>query len=226
MKVAACIPYRPRDEDRPLNFIATRQPYDQLGWGVFTGDHEGEIFCRSKAINAAAKLALAHHDPDVLFIADSDVLIPDLNQLTGVAELAHRDDCYVVAFSHLYVLDREGTEQARRSRVALPTEGEHVLETLALIWGSAFAIGRACWERTGGFDERFIGYGSEDLAFLPVANALGGSLKQRYYGNAWHLLHPENEERDHYAANAQLASQYRACDGDPDGIRAILEGRP
>src|SRR6478735_6556033 len=100
MRVAACIPYRPRDEDRPLNFAATRQPYGQLGWPVFEGDHTGEVFCRSKAINAAADVALEVHDPDVLLIADSDVLIPDLNQLTGVAELAYRDDCYVVAFSH------------------------------------------------------------------------------------------------------------------------------
>lgn len=224
MNVAAVLPYRPRDEDRPLNLATTTVPYKTLGWDIYLGDHEGDPFCRSRAINQAASDALAVKDYDVLLIADSDVLIPDTNQLLNVAQTSLNMDCYTVAFSRLLVLDRKGTEIRRDGGLVSP-EGPHVIETLALIWGSAFGISRTLWDRTGGFDERCIGYGSEDLAFLPVANTLGGNPKQRVYGDAWHLAHPENEERDHYADNARIASQYRGCDGDADCIRAILAER-
>lgn len=40
-----------------------------------------------------------------------------------------------------------------------------VVEEYALFWSLSFAAGAACWKRSGGFDERYEGYGGEDTDF-------------------------------------------------------------
>ena len=226
MRVAACLPYRPRDEDRPLNLAVTRVPYDALGWPVYLGDHDGDPFSRALAINVACTTALRDCNPDVLFVADSDILVPSTGQLDLAAQTAYAHDCYAIAYSRLLCLDREGTELMRAGH---PQPGrEHIIEVLALIWGGAFAISKTLWDATGGFDPRFKGYGSEDLGFLPVANTLGGDQpdsKKRIDGEAWHLAHPESTECDHYGENVSLASRYRACDGDRAAMLKLLAER-
>jgi len=219
VKVCAIIPFRPRDEDRIANLARTRQQYEALGWEVAISDHDGDPFSRSRAINQAAAFEVA--DADVLFIADCDILIPDLSQLLESSRLALEGDRYVVSFSHLRVLDWPGTEKVR---AGFPPDPAHEIESVSLIWGCAFAISRTLFDRVCGFDERFVGWGAEDIGFLVSASTMGGD-KQRVYGEAWHLAHPTNEERDNLGENNALASRYRGCDGDPECMRMILAER-
>lgn len=220
MRVCAVLPYRPRDDDRPANLEVTRRSFDALGWPVYLGDHKGDPFCRGVAINEAAALAIEEHDPDALLVSDSDIYVPSQGQLAEAAETAHRHGCYAVAYSHCWVLDRDATLRVRAGASPSPRM-PGVIEAIALVWGGVFAISRELWERTGGFDPAFRGYGSEDLGFLPVANTLG-SPKQRVMGDSYHLMHPTNDERDDYAANARLASRYREVDGDRQAMEALL----
>ena len=63
--------------------------------------------------------------------------------------------------------------------------GEH-----ALFWSLSFAVRRHVWERIGGFDEAYTGYGAEDTDFAWRARAAGVSLAWVGGARAYHQYHP------------------------------------
>lgn len=218
MNVAVCIPFRPVDDERVANLERTRQQWDSLDWPVYLGDHEGESFCRGLAINDAAEQA---GDVDVLVVADCDFLLEKTSQALQAVESAVQHDAYVVAYSHMHVLDQRGTELCRRGQ---HPQRSHIIESVALIWGNCFALPTDLFWRVCGFDHRFLGWGAEDIGFLVSASTMGGP-KQRIPGAAFHLTHPTNEDRDHLPENNALASHYRSADGDREAMALILAER-
>jgi hypothetical protein len=221
VNVAVVMPYRPADEDRPKNLGAVRKTYDALDWPIYLGDHEGE-FTTAIAKNVAATQAIHEGDPDVLFVTDSDLLIPHQTQVLNAARLAFEKDCYVIAYNMLCYLDWDGTATARAGQ---PIPEQQIVASFRDTWGGAFAISRLLWQRIGGYDPRFIGYGHDDLALTPCANTMGRNAKQRITGRCYHLMHPESDKSQHQAENAKLASRYRAADAKPEEMRALLAER-
>jgi hypothetical protein len=218
VKVAVCAPHRPVDDEREANWQRTRQQWQGLGWPVYTGNNEDTIFSRSKAINLAAAQA---PDSDVLLVTDTDILLWSPQQAVTAAEEAFAHTAYVVAFGVLYVLDWEDTRAVRAGAEPSP---KMAIETLALIWGGLFAVSRKLFDRVGGFDERFTGWGAQDIGFMVACSTLGE--KRRVQGDAYHLRHnpvwadPANNPT-RLEDNA-LGSRYLAADGDIAQITAIL----
>lgn len=207
MRIAVCVPHRPSHSDRVRNFARVREGWDSMGVPVYTGDCEGE-WKRAHAVNAAVAQAT---DADVLLISDSDILLSAPVEMTMAAcAEALKHGAYVVAFTTLSYLDADGVEFWVQKK----------------IWGGVFAIPRSLFDLVGGFDERFRGYGSEDIGFLVAASTLGGP-KQRMPGLAYHLDHPEDPSRTNEASHQGnlLAERYRAADGDEQAVRALLAER-
>lgn len=65
------------------------------------------------------------------------------------------------------------------------THGEH-----ALFWSLSFAVRREVWEKIGGFDEAYTGYGAEDTDFSWRARARGVELTWVGGARAYHQHHP------------------------------------
>jgi hypothetical protein len=216
MKVAAIVPYRPEDPRREANWQCTRKQWEQYGWPVIAGDHEGEPFSRSRAINRAT----AQTDADVLCIADVDFLFGG-PQAPEAAELAFEQCAHVVPFSELRVLGAEATYQVQ--------DGEDpgtvsILETVRLVWVCAAMVSHELFDRVRGFDERFVGYGEEDLGFLTSTGTMGATL--RADGLAYHLSHSEPlKDHPHRTTNHQLYARYKEADGNQLAMRAIIEER-
>jgi hypothetical protein len=186
------------------NFKRVRAGWDSAGIPVFTGDCAGD-WKRAWAVNAACSQATG---ADVLLISDSDILLDDpIRQTLAACRAAMEYNAYVVAFTTLIYLDAEEKEFWRQT----------------LIWGGVLAVPRSLFDEVGGFDWRFMGYGSEDKGFLVAASTLGGD-KQRMPGLAFHLDHPEDPLRTSEASRQGnlLAERYEAADGDVQAIRAIL----
>ena len=59
-----------------------------------------------------------------------------------------------------------------------------------LFWSLAFGVSRAAFERAGGFDENFTGYGAEDTDFAFRAKAAGLNLYFMGGVSAYHQHHP------------------------------------
>jgi hypothetical protein len=224
MNVAVLIPHRAIDDEREANLERTRKQwrrvfYEHVGWPVFACDSHPDSWSRSEAINNAAREA---GDTDVYFIADNDILLGGWGQAAAAAAEAFLNDSYVVAFTHLHVLDWDETRRVREG--AAPDEQPR-LETISRIWGGAFAVSGTLFERVGGFDERFVGYGAQDMAFLTSCSTLGG-VKGRVAGHAYHLRHLDPvKDHPHLTANYALGGRYARADGDVEAMQQLLAER-
>jgi hypothetical protein len=79
-----------------------------------------------------------------------------------------------------------------------------VERTNPLSWSCCIAIPRAAWDRLGGFDERFRGWGWEDMAFQCAVVGLVGY--ERLDSDVYHLWHPRSEERIEKGKPAETAN--------------------
>lgn len=83
--------------------------------------------------------------------------------------------------------------------------------------GGVFFIQRAVFEQTGGFDERFLGWGGEDDAMTLRLMNSGFPLIELGTTPALHLWHPRSAQttfaQPFYAANLDILETYRRSTG-------------
>ena len=80
-----------------------------------------------------------------------------------------------------------------------------------LFWSLSFAVTAQSWLRTGGFCERYVGYGGEDTDFAETAHAAGIDLCWVGGAMAYHQHHPVSappvEHLDAILRNGRLFAQ-------------------
>ncbi len=76
-----------------------------------------------------------------------------------------------------------------------PLDGEVVRDPAGhhLFWSLSFAIDAATWDRVGGFDESYVGYGAEDTDLGQRAAAAGVPLAWVGGAHALHQHHPTSD---------------------------------
>lgn len=70
-----------------------------------------------------------------------------------------------------------------------------------LLWSLNFATTLADWQRIGGFDERYVGYGGEDTDFGQRLAAAGGTMWWIRGATAYHQWHPSSSPPVQHAAS-------------------------
>lgn len=188
-------------------------------WLIVEGHHDEGPFNRSAAINRAADLAGPW---DVAVIIDADVL-PDQAAVHGAVAVA-RSGQPALGFSLRRHLTARGTRE-----VMAGDRGDwsrHVKQDHKDSVSGAIVVGRGLWDQLGGFDEAFVGWGWEDVAFKLAAETLAERPVARLHGHLWHLWHPVTPERDEkrpeFIANRDRARRYRAARGNLAEMRALL----
>lgn len=163
-------------------------------------------FNRSAAINDAARRAGSW---DIAAIIDADTVLEPARVLEGL-ELA-RTGRAVLPFTHYCLVGRRETDQLMRAE-QLPATAERTT-IRANRWSGCVIVPRELFDAVGGFDERFVGWGGEDIGFAAALLARGKVA--RLPGNLFHLWHPHSVERRHrtpeYAVNAALERRYVAA---------------
>ena len=173
-------------------------------------------FNRSAALNQAANDA---GDWDLAILADADSWVP--RYVVEQAFLMARHSGRLV-FAHNGVWQ---SVDAEWKPVGKPVRGAA---------SSILVIDRELWERVGGFDERFVGYGYEDRAFAHACLVAGGKPLRVEDPNAW-VRHLDHESRDTFTelrqaqdvqleANRALASRYLNCP-DIEALNALIAER-
>lgn len=201
------VPWRAGDPLRERSWEFCRGWLEDGGFRVVTGSSPDGPFCRSAALNDAARKA---GEWDVAVVMDADTIV-DPEQIRRAIERARETGHLVVAWDQLVNLNAGGT--------ALILDGEERPWWRHARWvnrtgvSSCLAVPRAVWDAVGGFDERFRGWGFEDRAFYLACRRLAGA--ERIEGEAWHLWHPRPAEKDptlpDYRAARALAHRYRAA---------------
>jgi len=199
------------------------------GVPVIEGVHDGSApFSLSVASNRAAGYAGKHYPEwDVAVYVGADWLAADARHVREACDAALRSGRLTFAHSTTWVLTEEATRNVLHldpgSPLGLLTERDGSAHSNT--FSGVVAIPRRLWDAVGGFDERFSGWGGEDLALWAACCALSG-FDRIEGGVIAHLFHETDrtlrEESPSYPANDALMRRYLASKSDPAGMRALL----
>ena len=220
MRVVFLVPRRDDNGHRDRLWRYARQRWERMfpDWPIYEGHHDDGPFNRARAINDAAAEA---GEWDVGIVIDSDVMVRRSQAEAAVSSAAGGG----VTWAHRRW---RGFHEAWTKRILDDNRqyGDEfedvdldilVERTNPLSWSCCIAIPRAVFDDLGGFDERFRGWGFEDMAFQSVI--VGLYPWRRIEGDVIHLWHPRSDERiqtgntihtasPEYVTNALLGRRY------------------
>lgn len=212
------------DRDRLWAWLRTEW-WPQLGWPIVEGHHDDGPFSRSRAVNRAAEIAAdsSRWRWDVAVVIDADTII-DHHAVRSAALLAAGSGQITWGFDRWAALSPEMTDRVLGGyqgdwNAGVTLEFRHSAS-------SCVAVPRQLWDRVGGFDEQFVGWGFEDVAFSLACQAIGGG-GHRIAGTAFHLHHAPAEatgDTGHpiYLANQERCRPYLDAYLDPVKMEAAL----
>jgi len=203
--------------DRVWNWL--RPSWEPFG-DVVEGHHEGGPFNRSAALNQAAAAA---GDWDVAVVIDGDVVC-DRGLVDVAVAHATATGGPAIAYTVRVHLGEEMTDRVLDGYRGDWSRGQESVKRDAC--SSANVVRRDVWDLAGGFDERFVGWGWEDVAFKHATETLSGQRTRRIPGTLWHLWHPVARD-SHRGSRTLRANQlrhrmYRAANGSPDAMRQLV----
>lgn len=172
----------------------------------------------ARARNAGGRAARTAH----LVFLDVDC-IPSADLVAGLdADLAEADGMVCCEVRYLPAgAVRDGWSEAGLRASGLPHPVRHFPETgLArtdnpgLFWSLAFGVRAATFERLGGFDESFDGYGAEDTDLAFRADAAGVPILFSASGSAFHQYHQAYDPPlQHFSDIVRNARRFHARHG-------------
>lgn len=215
--IVVCVPFRGDDSWRDRSWAFVRARWMAMGLGpVIDADVPGP-FNRAAARNAAARLA---GDWTVAIFGDADTFMRERAPIDAAVERAMTGRV-VLPHDRYLALDAGGTRRAIRGR----RWDQHVKTEKSDVPLGIVVVGRRAWDELGGFDERWKGWGGEDVAFRSAAQTFG--LLDRIPGTLVHLWHPRDPTKSKYISErgGPLREAYRRAAGDPIAMRKLLEDR-
>lgn len=208
MRTVFLVPRRDDGGHRDRLWAYARKRWEILfpDWEIVEGHHDDGPFNRSMAVNRAAKAA---GDWDVGIVIDSDVMLKRSQVLKAVASA----EAGKVTWGHRRWrgISEDWTRRILEDQAQYGPEFKDVdLDILVertnpLSWSCCIAIPRQIFDDLGGFDERFRGWGFEDMAFQSVI--VGLYPWDRVEGDVIHLWHPRSSERIVQGAPGSTASR-------------------
>lgn len=206
MKIGLVIPWRPQPS-RLSAFAATTDRYAEMLPDVtmYLADSPGEIFSMSASRNKGCLEAISD-GVDVLIVSDADVFL-DPYPLSKSIEKAFKKNVVSVPYTELLVLDQGQSEQIAAGEYGL-VEMRIRSRMLHRQVGGIFVLSSSTFGILNGWDERFVGWGFEDLAMQEAHKAIFGEDFDRPHGIAACLYH-EDRDKSELAANESRFEEYR-----------------
>lgn len=209
-RVAIVVPWRAGDRDRELAWAWCREWWSQFGWPIYEVEHAPPVpFNRSWCINEGARRAQADGGFDVLVAIDADVF--EENPAQVPAGVTHCWETGKLVVPHIVGADLNaagtralvgGQETTKWSRQTAGTR-DPCTSRVTMIRADVF-------EQVGGFDQRFQGWGHEDVAFWAATVLVNGVVQLP--GTCWHLWHTPSlraaRMTPQWKAGAKLADRY------------------
>ncbi|KAA9019494.1 galactosyltransferase-related protein [Niallia endozanthoxylica] len=188
---------------------------------ICIGENDDKIFNRCKAINAAAEKA----SRNVFVLADADVIYdPDL-LVESVLSLQKAP--WVIPFNRILDISQKKTEEILKIEpswpLSLTNENYSEFKIDKLFAGKLNVLSREAFEKVGGYDEQFLGWGCEDDAFLLAMNTLSGqfiNMNRPIY----HFWHPfvGADNNPYYRKNLKRLSRYQQANGNPIRMQKLI----
>lgn len=206
MNVGLVIPWRPQPS-RLYACEATLAKYSELlpGVPVYFGDTEDEIFNVSGARNKGCLDAIAD-GCDVLVISDADIFLEPY-PLNKSIEKAASTQVVSIPYTDIMFLSQMGSDELIAGRETI-----HSIRQKARVMpnqvGGIFIMSSSTFGILNGWDERFVGWGFEDMALQEAHKAIFGVDFHRSYGVAASLFH-EDRDKTNLDDNADRFKGYK-----------------
>lgn len=187
---------------------------------IYEGHHDYGPFNRSAAINRAAVAADADGRWDQAIVIDSDIFVK-VSQVRAAIKLAAETGRVTWAHRRWRGLTEHWTKRIVDDRRDFGPEIDDVdmdifvAQTNPISWSCCMVVPRAVFDDLGGMDERFEGWGFEDMAWQSIVKGLYGF--ERIEADIYHLHHERSEERIVKGRTAYTAT--------PEYVRNALLGR-
>jgi hypothetical protein len=188
-------------------------------------DNDGNVrWNASQARNNATKLANAR----ALIIADSDVMVRR-ETIEKAVKLCFVEP-WVVTHGNVHRMSKRATDALMEHDGELPDPGETIRQPYTGVEGGGLlVITPGQFAKVGGYDEEFLGWGSEDEAFGMAARTLIGK-PARLPSPLWHLYHPPGlrQKSEGYPDNRLRLRMYEHALGDPEKMAGLtgVNGSP
>lgn len=221
--VSVLVPFKPDggERDRIWNWMRQRWLTTMPGIELVVSDdgNTGAVFNEGKAWNACARAATG----EIFVVTESEVAF-NASDLQPVIETCYETGGWFVPQTYVQ-LSRVQTvnilafqpEMALTYRLEKFADRTFRNESVSPIW----VLPREAYERVGGMDERYEGWGWIDKAFAAAMNTLYEPL-ERFSGSVFHLHHERTTSTD---CNPALTRRYLDAEGDPVAMRAIINER-
>jgi len=202
MKQQIVIPWRSMDciyRQKHFNFLVE---YYSQEFDVILGDNDGD-FNRSAARNAGVNKSTSN----VSVIIDADNYIP-IDQVVNAIRVATRRPALVKPFQGFGYLTEESTNLFYEfyENSWMDFEPTYIQPPQNDFTGGAYVMQKELWQKLGGMDEEFVGWGAEDDAFHLLCKNSG--VPTRYVeGYDYHLYHPAHRVTSEYNYN-KLMMEY------------------
>ncbi|AGY78211.1 galactosyltransferase-related protein [Clostridium autoethanogenum] len=217
-RISVLIPYKSDGGYRDRNWKWIKKRYKALmpGAEICIGVYDKEPFCKSAAVNTAAKIATR----DIFIIADADIIF-DIDQIAK-AILGLTYCSWIIPFNSIDYLTAKQSRKLRKMHPDIDVKYIDFKGCSRLncneIYGGINVVPRKYFEKVGGFDEAFKGWGEEDDAFQRAMDAICGPYG-RIATNMWHMYHDVSPYKFHHKKNLKLLDKFY---GNKDAIISRL----
>lgn len=220
------IPYRSDKGHRDRIFEWLLDRYNVLlpDAQICIGEDPQEPFNRARARNNAFSQATS----DTLLVADADTVFNPDPIMRAVWSVFSRRT-WILPYDTYYNVTMDDTFEILKSDPAgslpRPDRWDHRLTTAV---SGLLVLSREAFEKVGGYDERFEGWGYEDNAFQLALDTLY-TPHERFFGEyCLHLWHPVAPDGAFNSPTIQQSRarfcQYRNAAGNPRAMSQVLEG--
>ncbi len=224
--ITIIIPFNSKDPYRQqaLKYIQKFYKTQFPNANIILATEGNELYSKSVAINRAARKSTTRY----LAIIDGDILCPREQILAGLILL--NQFSLVIPYTDVIDLSRQASQKLYSDSLELKTAatkfGKKRNSKKTMPVGGINLIKKSCFMKVKGFDERYIGWGGEDDAFVASCNTLCGPSK-RITGPIYHLWHPtpRHNGNPNYNNNYRYTVEYFKAYNNKEKMKEILAKR-
>jgi predicted glycosyltransferase involved in capsule biosynthesis len=215
MKQVVLAPYRAGDARRAEIWRWVKQYYDDLGFAVYEGDSDGEIFSIAQARNRLADSC----QWDVALMIDADTIADPYALDEAVCRASTHRQMVMAGDVHMRMNKRSSNMILNGSRYwfprpdgYLPKDGvnEHIYGEPS---SGCFAISHELWDATGGFVDSMQGWGYEDITFMTQTHVVGDGVAWVPDATLLHFWHERPEVTDDTSRNHLISNALHSLAG-------------